>query len=347
MSPVTTKRPTTSWQRQVGIAVCTLLLQLPLFGWFWLDFGDAKATVTRERSRRPAMKGRFIRRQPPKKEEEQVEEPPEDAQVVEVTQEPTKPEPKEKVKPKLLADRTVRTKKQTRSRNSSRPNRSKRPGKVQPKKVSKVQSKDATSSKETSLKTKNKQLALMQKKDKLRKSNKGEAPKRSVLHYGDKAKLFLPSTSGRAERHNLQAASGSMATDDVLKDIKPGKSTLLNADKYKFSDFFYRVKDAVRRKWHPNAVYRRRDPSGKLYGVKDRHTVLRVTLDARGRLKKLVTRKHSGLDFMDAEARSAFKRAQPFPNPPTGLVRDGKVRFDFGFYFEISSGRSKFRWRQL
>ncbi len=323
------------------------MLQVPLFGWFWVDFGTASGRVDRDRTRKVVMTGRVVKRTPPDKEEEQQEDPPEDAKIVEVVQDRATPDPKEKVKPKLLADRTTRTKDESRSRRVAKPNRSRRPGKVVPKKVSAVQSPDSDSASETSLKTEQKRMALRRRKDRLPRSHKGEAPQKSVLHYGDKARLFLPSTSSRAERNNLQAATGSMATDDYLKDVKPGDKTLINADKYKFSDFFYRVKDGVRRKWHPNALYRRRDPTGKLFGVKDRHTVLRVTLDARGRLEKLVTRKHSGLDFMDAEARGAFRRAQPFPNPPNGLLRGGKVRFDFGFYFEISSGRSRFRWRQL
>ncbi len=33
----------------------------------------------------------------------------------------------------------------------------------------------------------------------------------------------------------------------------------------------------------------------------------------------------------------AFERAQPFPNPPPGLVEnDSTVRFQFGFFLEMS-----------
>lgn len=340
-------RPRSNWQHKAGIATVAILLQVPLFGWFGLSLTESTAKARNERPRRAVMKGRFVRKPPPKEEEELADEVPEDAKVVEVIQPAVKPKPKDTPK-KLLADRTTRTDVETRSKKVSRPDKRRKPGKVRPKKASKIQSPDSKSADPTQMNKKQaKQVAMMKRQDKLPLGDKGRTPKKSVLQHGDKSRLFLPSTSAKAERNNLQAASGSMATDDHLKDIKPGQRTALNADKYKFSDFFYRVKDAVRRKWNPNSVYRRRDPTGKLYGVKDRHTVLRVTLDARGQLKKLVTRKHSGLDFMDAEARSAFKRAQPFPNPPEGLLRDGSVRFDFGFYFEISSGRQRFRWRQL
>ncbi|MDP6946550.1 MAG: energy transducer TonB, partial [Myxococcota bacterium] len=85
-----------------------------------------------------------------------------------------------------------------------------------------------------------------------------------------------------------------------------------------------------------------------VYGVKDRYTVLRVTLDEAGHLRNLLTMKDSGLDFLDAEALSAFRRAQPFPNPPKGLANElGRVVFQFGFYFEISSGKHRFQWKRL
>ena len=50
---------------------------------------------------------------------------------------------------------------------------------------------------------------------------------------------------------------------------------------------------------------------------------------------------------MDEEARGAFLRAEIFPNPPAGLIHDGEVRFRFGFFFEIGTGKQRFGWRKL
>ena len=136
-------------------------------------------------------------------------------------------------------------------------------------------------------------------------------------------------------------------TDDHLRNVKEGKQTLLNANKYKFADFFYRVKDAIRRHWSPRKVYRQRDPTGRVYGVKDRHTVVRIVLNPKGKLLKISLRKRCGLNFLDAEAKRAVRQAGPFRNPPTELIKKGKITFDFGFYFEISSGRHRFKWRRL
>ena len=60
----------------------------------------------------------------------------------------------------------------------------------------------------------------------------------------------------------------------------------------------------------------RRDPTGTMYGGRDRVTVLSVTLDREGNLEDVVVERSSGLDFLDIEAVKAFEKAQPFPHPP-------------------------------
>ena len=80
-----------------------------------------------------------------------------------------------------------------------------------------------------------------------------------------------------------------------------------------------------------------RDPTQQIYGGRDRYTLLAVTLAADGHLKDAYVEKSSGLDFLDVEAVKAFERAQPFPNPPPGLLAsDQTVKFQFGFFLEMS-----------
>lgn len=131
---------------------------------------------------------------------------------------------------------------------------------------------------------------------------------------------------------------------DALQDVEEGKQTLLNSKRWRFASFFNRVKRQVAQNWHPNLVYRRRDPSGNVYGFKDRLTILRVKLSPKGELKGVHLEKASGVGFLDDEAISAFRAAQPFPNPPKGLVdkKTGLISFRFGFLFEISR-RPSFR----
>lgn len=274
---------------------------------------------------------------------------PEDARIVEVPEvvEPERePEPRET---RNLSNRKVRVKKQTRSERVAPPDPSRHAGKVRVEKPSAVQSRRSDSADPTVTDQEQTEQAMAGQREDRPATDAGQQRPKSIMDEGADAEILMPVTTERARIANLQGMSGDFSTDDHLPDVtERDRHTLLDADKYRFFDFFDRVKDAVRRHWHPDRVYRMRDPTGRVFGVKDRYTVLKVTLDDAGRLKRTVTMRQSGLDFMDSEAHAAFKRARHFPNPPRGLVDpQGEVNFQFGFYFEISSGRSRFRWKRL
>jgi TonB family protein len=129
------------------------------------------------------------------------------------------------------------------------------------------------------------------------------------------------------------------AANDHLKDVEEGDGTYLNTREWKYASFFNRVKQSVGQHWNPSAQLRLRDPTGVIYGGKDRYTVLSVTLNDSGMVKDIYVEKSSGIDFLDLEAVHSFERAQPFVNPPPGLVdNDAKVRFSFGFMIDMGGG---------
>lgn len=144
---------------------------------------------------------------------------------------------------------------------------------------------------------------------------------------------------------NSQAAEmlGDGGSDDYLKDVAEGEKTLLNRKRTRYWAFFDRVKRQVSKQWSPVSEYRKRDPYGNVYGVKDRYSTVDVTLNGDGTVRRLYLSRGSGLEFFDDEAVRALKSAGPFHNPPEGLKdEDGLVHFTFGFYFEISSGTFRF-----
>ncbi|MBK7860497.1 MAG: TonB family protein [Archangiaceae bacterium] len=133
------------------------------------------------------------------------------------------------------------------------------------------------------------------------------------------------------------------AANDHLEDVDEGEGTYLNTKEWKFASFFNRVKQSVSQQWNPGQQLRLRDPTGNIYGGRDRYTVLAVTLNNNGNVREIYVEKSCGLDFLDLEAIQAFERSQPFPNPPPGLVQaDSSVRFQFGFFLEMS-GRPRMR----
>jgi TonB family protein len=133
----------------------------------------------------------------------------------------------------------------------------------------------------------------------------------------------------------LERALGGGSVDH-LDDVAEGEQTALNAKQWKFASFFNRAKRQVAQNWNPNRVIVSKDPSGKVYGVKDRITVLRVTLDGTGHLTDVHVVETSGVGELDEEAMRAFRAAEPFPNPPPALVDpSGKISFLFHFHLQM------------
>jgi TonB family protein len=131
---------------------------------------------------------------------------------------------------------------------------------------------------------------------------------------------------------------------DKLDGVDEGDGTFLNTREWKYATYFNRIKQAVSSTWNPANALDQRDPDRSLFGNRDRYTLLAVTLDNTGQLKNVVVKKTSGMDFLDKTTVEAFQRAQPFVNPPPGIVEpNGEIRFTFGFYLEVGRGFQIFR----
>ena len=171
----------------------------------------------------------------------------------------------------------------------------------------------------------------------------------ATLHgLGGLDKLLLPTIdgSGRVAGRNVRGLTGGDVSDDAMVGVQDeGEGTLVNSRSFKYWDFFQRVKERVRSEWSPAEVFRSRDPYGKVYGTKDRLTVLGIQLDADGKVVRLEVIRESGLPFLDEEAKRAFREAGPFVNAPHGLADDkGRIAFNFGFLLELSSSRTRMFW---
>ena len=126
---------------------------------------------------------------------------------------------------------------------------------------------------------------------------------------------------------------------DDLADMDQGRGTFLNTRAFKHAWFFNRLKEEIYEHWDVVGVYRRYDPYGRVYGVRDRVTVLRIELKTDGSLRDVYVLKNSGASFLDDVAVQAVRQAQPFPNPPGGLADDdGVIRITYRFTLDIDSG---------
>jgi TonB family protein len=140
----------------------------------------------------------------------------------------------------------------------------------------------------------------------------------------------------------LKVSPGTLAriaggpAPDRLEGIEEGEGTYLNTRGWKYATYFNRIKAQVAAAWDPMSPLDARDPDRSMFGYKDRFTLLGVTLDDTGHLKNVVVEQTSGAEFLDRAALTAFKTAQPFVNPPHGIVdANGEIKFSFGFFLEV------------
>ncbi|PTL78333.1 energy transducer TonB [Vitiosangium sp. GDMCC 1.1324] len=164
---------------------------------------------------------------------------------------------------------------------------------------------------------------------------------------GSEGRLGSPGMAKLMPSQSVMNQIIGAAPNDHLKDVEEGEGTYLNTREWKYASFFNRVKQSVGTQWNPNSALMRRDPTGNIYSGRDRYTLLKVTLDEQGKVADIAIEKSSGLDFLDMEAVESFKRAQPFPNPPAGLLEDdSKVHFSFGFFMDMGGGPRMHLFRQ-
>ena len=148
------------------------------------------------------------------------------------------------------------------------------------------------------------------------------------------ANLDSPDRAGLEQGENEEIKSsdateaGGGAPNDDLSNVDKGEGTFLNTREWKYAAFFNRVKQAVSARWDPNGRLRAHN---RQMGGSDRTTVLTVTLRPDGTIRDIFVSQSSGLDYLDQESIQAFEKAQPFANPPSGLVVNGVISFAFGF----------------
>lgn len=146
-----------------------------------------------------------------------------------------------------------------------------------------------------------------------------------------------------ADEIDLRAFNAIGAGADVLVrrndhlELAEADRTMLNSLRSTYWSFFNRMQQRLSQEWRPGVVLRRFDPTGELYGSRDRYTVLSVTLESDGSLRHALVTRSSELDFLDAEAIRAFEACAPFQNVPESMKdENGRVTFRFGFYVDVN-----------
>ena len=310
--------------------ILALIFQWPLVSFLLKAPGDELNKGARMRA---AGSRALVLVPPPEKPKPRI-----DGQVVNLPKPEKKTPPPEQAR--HLAQHDHRTKKEQKARIRSTKNPI--PSKKQLAQASKIQSENSKSRKST---------RVPEKRSRPRKSAQTEVQKakgevaNQIFQQQNPGAMVFPKIPASFGTFRMQTLTSRGSADDALIHLpNEGDETLLNARKYRFWSFFQRLKDQVRPHWTPNEALRRRDPSGRAFCCSDRLSVLHVVLDGAGNLIEVSTERSSGLKFLDREAERAFRRAQPFPNPPSELLEANQLEFEFGFLLEFRNGMPLMKW---
>jgi len=147
-----------------------------------------------------------------------------------------------------------------------------------------------------------------------------------------KAKMLPSIAKGLA---NGQAGKSGLArNNDYIEEIPLGDFTSLNTVEYKYYGFYFRIKQRLEQYWG-NSLRRKAE---KLYksgrrmpANEDKITSLSIILDNRGNIIDVVVKSTSGIRELDDAAIESFNKAGPFPNPPKGMIKNGRAQIEWGF----------------
>lgn len=130
-------------------------------------------------------------------------------------------------------------------------------------------------------------------------------------------------------------------TNDHLEGVEQGMETILNTREFVYYSYYQRIREKIRQYWEPKI----REKVKKIFATgrsiassTDRITKVIIVLDKQGSLIKVQIVGESGIQDLDEAAVEAFRAAEPFPNPPDGIIEtDGLIRIRWDFVLEASS----------
>lgn len=128
--------------------------------------------------------------------------------------------------------------------------------------------------------------------------------------------------------------TGLAATNDFVEDIPLGDVTNLNTTENKYYGFYHRIRQKLEQYWGStiHAQARKLYKSGRRMPASDNLiTAVIVVLSDKGQILDIKIEGSSGIRELDQAAVESFNKAGPFPNPPKGLLVDGRAIIQWGF----------------
>lgn len=127
---------------------------------------------------------------------------------------------------------------------------------------------------------------------------------------------------------------GLAANNDYIENLALGDFTHLNTTEFKYYGFYHRIRQKLEQFWGDSI----REKAKNLYAQGRRVpasdnlvTTLLVTINDKGEITAVKMLGASGVKELDDAAVESFNKAGPFPNPPSGMIKDGLATIEWGF----------------
>ena len=146
--------------------------------------------------------------------------------------------------------------------------------------------------------------------------------------------VYSPSAVALGERSGSSHKSGLNQNNDFVEDVPMGDMTYLNTVEYKYFGFYDRIRKKLEIHWG-STLKAKTDlffKSGRRMPASENIlTSLVVVLNSKGSIVDVVVRGSSGFQVLDDAAIESFNKAGPFPNPPQGMLENGRAKIRWGF----------------
>ena len=127
---------------------------------------------------------------------------------------------------------------------------------------------------------------------------------------------------------------GLAQNNDFVEDVALGDTTNLNTTENKYYGFYHRIRQRLEQYWGSTIQSKAKHlyKSGRRIPASENLiTAITVTLDVKGNILDIKIDGTSGVKELDQAAIESFNKAGPFPNPPKGLLVDGRAVIQWGF----------------
>jgi protein TonB len=135
-------------------------------------------------------------------------------------------------------------------------------------------------------------------------------------------------------KNGIEGQTGLSRSSDYVEDIPLGDMTKLNTKEYKFYGFYSRIRQKLEQYWGitlDEKVKKIYSSGRRMPASTTKITNLLINIDRNGNIRNVTVKGSSGFRELDEAAIESFNKAGPFPNPPTGMLRNGVAEIEWSF----------------